>query len=97
MHVITKPCLLYAELIATSDSIVVFLFSCVRQEVEGIVMVLSIRIATFSSLNLRVSIDTSSFLSYPLEEVTKVVQVSFQGAVTRDTIALAYPQQGPAF
>lgn len=47
---------------------VVFLFSCVRQEVEGIVVVLSIHIALFTFLNLCVSIEffffsASSFLS----------------------------------
>lgn len=50
---IAKPRL--RTLLLTFDSIVVFLFSCFKQEVEGIVMVLSILIASFTSFNLRVS------------------------------------------
>lgn len=50
-HVIVKP--LLRTLLLTFDSIVVFLFSCFKQEVEGIVMVLSILIASFASFNLR--------------------------------------------
>lgn len=60
---------------------VVFLFSCVRQDVEGIV-VLSIRIASFTFLNLCVSIEFFFFFLCkqfpffpPLEAVRKVAQV----------------------
>lgn len=48
---IAKPCL--RTLLLTFDSAVVFLLSCFTQEV-GIVSVLSILIASFTSFNLRV-------------------------------------------
>lgn len=67
-------------LLLTFDSIVVFLFSCFKREVEGIVMVLSILIASFTSFNRRVS---SNFICkgfpflHPLEEVASCVCVWF--------------------
>lgn len=74
VHVIMKPCLRHCELISTFDPVVVFLFRCVRQEVEGIVMVLSLWIASFTSLSLHVSTECPFFP--PLEDVTKAVQLS---------------------
>lgn len=58
-HVIVKR---LRTLLLTFDLIVVFLFSCFKQEVEGIVMMLSILIASFTSFN-SVTLSARVFLS----------------------------------
>lgn len=62
-----------AALLSTFVSIVVFLFSCLKQEVEGIVMVLSAPIASFTSYNLHVSSDLICKDVPFLHPLTKVV------------------------